>query len=69
MTVASPGKDSTGRNVAVTVANDGLGEANRKNLETVIGYCYQQGLTSKARSIDELFIDTDPEDGGDVDHV
>jgi 4,5-dihydroxyphthalate decarboxylase len=47
----------------------GLGEANRKNLETVIGYCYQQGLTNKARSIDELFIDTDPEDGGDVDHV
>ena len=25
----------------------GLGEANRKNLETVIRYCYQQGLTRK----------------------
>jgi 4,5-dihydroxyphthalate decarboxylase len=47
----------------------GLGEANRKNLQTIIGYCQQQGLTRKAMSIDELFIDTDPEDGGDVDHV
>jgi 4,5-dihydroxyphthalate decarboxylase len=47
----------------------GLGEANRKNLQTVIGYCHQQGLTKKAMSIEELFIDTDPEDGGDVDHV
>jgi hypothetical protein len=35
----------------------------------VIGYCHQQGLTKKAMSIEELFIDTDPEDGGDVDHV
>ena len=48
----------------------GLGEANRKNLQTIIGYCHQQGLTRlKPMSIDELFIDTDPEDGGDVDHV
>ncbi|MDH3445335.1 MAG: ABC transporter substrate-binding protein [Deltaproteobacteria bacterium] len=47
----------------------GLGESNRKNLETVICYCHQQGLISRSMSIEELFIDTDPEDGGDVDHV
>ena len=47
----------------------GLGEANRNNLETVIRYCHQQGLIKRAMSVDELFIDTDPEDGGDVDHV
>jgi 4,5-dihydroxyphthalate decarboxylase len=47
----------------------GLGEANRKNLETAIRYCHQQGLIRKEMAIDELFIDTDPEDGGDVDHV
>jgi len=47
----------------------GLGESNRKNLETIIRYCHQQGLTSRQAPIEELFIDTDPEDGGDVDHV
>jgi 4,5-dihydroxyphthalate decarboxylase len=47
----------------------GLGEANRTNLETIIRYCYQQGLIRRQTPIDELFIDTDPEDGGDVDHV
>jgi 4,5-dihydroxyphthalate decarboxylase len=47
----------------------GLGESNRKNLETIIRYCHQQGLTGRQASIEELFIDTDPEDGGDVDHV
>jgi 4,5-dihydroxyphthalate decarboxylase len=47
----------------------GLGESNRKNLETIIRYCHQQGLIGRPMSVDELFIDTDPEDGGDVDHV
>ena len=47
----------------------GLGEANRTNLETIIRYCYQQGMIRRQTPIDELFIDTDPEDGGDVDHV
>ena len=47
----------------------GLGESNRKNLETIIRYCHQQGLIGRTMSVDELFIDTDPEDGGDVDHV
>jgi 4,5-dihydroxyphthalate decarboxylase len=47
----------------------GLGESNRKNLETIIDYCQRQGLIRKAQRVDELFIDTDPEDGGDVDHV
>ena len=47
----------------------GLGESNRKNLETIIDYCQRQGLIRKTQPVDELFIDTDPEDGGDVDHV
>jgi 4,5-dihydroxyphthalate decarboxylase len=47
----------------------GLGESNRKNLETIVRYCHQQGLTGKQLSIEELFLDTDAEDGGDVDHV
>lgn len=47
----------------------GLAAANRNNLQTIIGYCNQQGLTKRAMTIEELFIDTDPEDGGDVDHV
>jgi hypothetical protein len=32
-------------------------------------YCHQQGMTRRPMSIEELFINTDPEDGGDVDHV
>jgi 4,5-dihydroxyphthalate decarboxylase len=47
----------------------GLGADNRKNLKTIIGYCQQQGLTKRVMTIEDLFIDTDPEDGGDVDHV
>ncbi len=47
----------------------GLGEANRKNLQTIIAYCHQQGLIRRVWPIDELFLDTDAEDGGDVDHV
>ena len=47
----------------------GLGESNRKNLDTIIRYCHQQGLTRRPMFIDELFVDTDPEDAGDVDHV
>lgn len=47
----------------------GLGEDNRKNLETIIGYCQQQSLIRKPLPVEELFINTDPEDGGDVDHV
>jgi 4,5-dihydroxyphthalate decarboxylase len=47
----------------------GLGPANRKNLQTIIGYCHQQGLIRQVPPIEELFIDTDADDGGDVDHV
>jgi 4,5-dihydroxyphthalate decarboxylase len=47
----------------------GLGEANRKNLQTIIRYCHQQGLIGREMSIEELFVDTDPEDAADVDHV
>jgi 4,5-dihydroxyphthalate decarboxylase len=47
----------------------GLGESNRKNLETIVRYCHQQGLIGRCMTVEELFCDTDPEDGGDVDHV
>jgi 4,5-dihydroxyphthalate decarboxylase len=47
----------------------GLGELNRKNLETIIRYCHQQGMIRRPLPVEELFINTDPEDGGDVDHV
>ena len=47
----------------------GLGEANRKNLQTINRYCHQQGLITKEMSIEELFVDTDPGDaGGDEGH-
>jgi 4,5-dihydroxyphthalate decarboxylase len=47
----------------------GLGEANRKNLSTIIRYCHQQGLIGKEMSIEKLFVDTDPGDaGGDEGH-
>src|ERR1043166_970938 len=47
----------------------GLGEANRKNLQTIIRYCHQQGLIGSEMSVDELFVDTDPGDaGGDEGH-
>jgi 4,5-dihydroxyphthalate decarboxylase len=47
----------------------GLGESNRENLETIIRYCHQQGMIRRPLPVEELFINTDPEDGGDVDHV
>lgn len=46
----------------------GLGEANRKNLQTIIRYCHQQGLIGREMSIEELFVDTDADDAGDMDH-
>jgi 4,5-dihydroxyphthalate decarboxylase len=33
----------------------GLTPANRKNLETLIGYSYQQGIIGQALSLEELF--------------
>ena len=32
-------------------------------------YCHQQGMIRRPLPVEELFINTDPEDGGDVDHV
>jgi len=32
-------------------------------------YCHQQGMIRRPPPVEELFINTDPEDGGDVDHV
>src|SRR5213593_1270637 len=47
----------------------GLGEANRKNLQTIIRYCHRQGLIKREMTIEELFFDTDPGDaGGDEGH-
>jgi 4,5-dihydroxyphthalate decarboxylase len=37
----------------------GLGDANRKNLQTVQRYCHQQGLIDRITPLDELFADTD----------
>jgi 4,5-dihydroxyphthalate decarboxylase len=37
----------------------GLGDANRKNLETVLRYCHQQGLTTRMMKLEDLFADTD----------
>ena len=37
----------------------GLGEANRKNLETVVRYVHQQGLIRRPLPLSELFADTD----------
>lgn len=35
----------------------GLGDANRRNLETIVGYVHQQGLIGRLMSLDELFVD------------
>ena len=35
----------------------GLGASNRKNLETLVGYCHEQGLTERRLTLDELFLD------------
>lgn len=34
----------------------GLGEQNRKNLETLIGYCFEQGLIEKRPGLEEIFV-------------
>jgi 4,5-dihydroxyphthalate decarboxylase len=42
----------------------GLGDVNRKNLETVLRYCHQQGLIGRMPPLAELFADTDLGDAG-----
>jgi 4,5-dihydroxyphthalate decarboxylase len=42
----------------------GLGDANRKNVQTVLRYCHQQGLISRMMPLGELFADTDLGDAG-----
>jgi 4,5-dihydroxyphthalate decarboxylase len=37
----------------------GLGAANRKNLETAMRYTYEQGLTGRLASVDEVFVPID----------
>ncbi len=36
----------------------GLGEANRKNVETLMQYSYEQGLIGRKMALEQLFIDT-----------
>lgn len=38
----------------------GLGEANRKNLETLMHYSYEQGLLGRKIPIEELFVNPTP---------
>jgi 4,5-dihydroxyphthalate decarboxylase len=38
----------------------GLGEANRKNLETAIGYSHDSGLIGRRLAVEELFTDLSP---------
>jgi 4,5-dihydroxyphthalate decarboxylase len=47
----------------------GLTPANRKNLETVLRYTYQQGMISKMMPLDSLFADTDLGDAGGPDGI
>ena len=42
----------------------GLGEANRKNVQTALRYCHQQGLIGRMIPLDQLFADTDLGDAG-----
>jgi len=42
----------------------GLGDANRKNLKTVLRYCHQQGLIGRMMRLEDLFADTDLGDAG-----
>ena len=47
----------------------GLAPANRKNLETVLRYTYQQGMISNMLSLDALFAKTDLGDAGGSDGI
>jgi len=42
----------------------GLGEANRKNVQTALRYCHQQGLIGRMIPLDQFFADTDLGDAG-----
>jgi N-methylhydantoinase B len=47
----------------------GLADVNRKNLETVLRYCHQQGLIKEMMELDDLFADTDLGDAGGPDNI
>src|SRR5262245_16785788 len=47
----------------------GLTPANRKNLETVLRYTFQQGMISRMPPLDTLFADTDLGDAGGPDGI
>lgn len=42
----------------------GLGAANRKNLQTILGYTLQQGLIGRRMALEDLFVDADLGDAG-----
>jgi 4,5-dihydroxyphthalate decarboxylase len=45
----------------------GMGDANRRNLETILRYTHQQGMIRQARAVDELFVPCDLGDAGGED--
>jgi 4,5-dihydroxyphthalate decarboxylase len=47
----------------------GLTPANRKNLETVLRYTFEQGMISRIPQLDALFADTDLGDAGGPDGI
>jgi 4,5-dihydroxyphthalate decarboxylase len=47
----------------------GLTPANRKNLETVLRYTFEQGMISRIPQLDTLFADTDLGDAGGPDGI
>jgi 4,5-dihydroxyphthalate decarboxylase len=47
----------------------GLTPANRKNLETVLRYTFEQGMISQMAPLDALFADTDLGDAGGSDGI
>src|SRR5262249_35915700 len=47
----------------------GLTPANRKNLETVLRYTFEQGMISKMLPLDALFADADLDDAGGSDGI
>ena len=48
----------TGRNLRRRSLIYGLGEANRKNIETLMQYSLEQGMIRRKMTMEELFIDT-----------
>ena len=50
--------EGTGRVLGTDPWSYGLGEINRKALETLMQYSQEQGLIGRKLSLDELFVST-----------